>query len=71
MHPSIETVLEMPNTTHPAPAFESAAFIPPAARLSDLAKLALEAGVSADNVRAYLTARYAVKPMSVEVLGAA
>lgn len=54
--------------TTPAPAFESAAFIPPEARLAELAKLALEAGVSADNVRAYLSARYAVRPASVELV---
>lgn len=54
-------------TTKPAaPAFESAAFIPPAARLTPLAMAALEAGISADDVRAYLTSRYAVRTVSVE-----
>ena len=54
------------NSTTPAPAFESAAFIPPAARLTPLAMAALEANVPADDVRAYLTSRYAVRPASVE-----
>jgi len=49
-------------------AFESAAFIPPSARLSPLAMAALEAGVSADNVRAYLTSRYRATPQGFEVL---
>lgn len=58
-------------TTRPAPvAFESAAFIPAEARLTELAKLALEANVSAADVRAYLTGRYAVRPLLIETTGA-
>ena len=56
------------STTRPAPAFESVAFIPPAARLTPLAMAALEAGVSADDVRAYLTSRYSVRVESVELV---
>jgi hypothetical protein len=52
--------------TNPAPSFESAAFIPPTARLTPLAMAALENGVSGDDVRAYLTSRYAARPLSVE-----
>lgn len=53
-------------STTPAP-FESVAFIPPTSRLTSLAKAALEAGVSPADVRAYLSSRYAEKPMTVEV----
>lgn len=52
------------NPTTPAPAFETSAWIPPSARLSVLALAALEAGVEPANVRAYLSSRYAVKPLA-------
>lgn len=55
-------------STAPAPAFESAAFIPHVARLTPLAMAALEAGISADVVRAYLSARYSVRVESIEVV---
>lgn len=55
-------------STAPVPAFESAAFIPAAARLTPLAMAALEAGISADDVRAYLSARYSVRPSGIEVV---
>lgn len=55
-------------TTVPAPVFETAAWIPPSARLSVLALAALEAGVSPIDVRAYLSSRYAVKPISLETV---
>lgn len=61
----------MATTTRPTPKFESSAFIPESARLTALAKLALEANVSAADVRAYLTGRYAVRPMLVETTGIA
>jgi hypothetical protein len=48
--------------------FESAAFIPPSARLTPLAMAALENGVSGDDVRAYLTSRYRETPERFEVL---
>jgi len=48
--------------------FESSTFIPPSARLTPLAMAALEAGVSADNVRAYLSSRYRTTPQTFEVL---
>ncbi len=48
--------------------FESLAFIPVAARLTPLARAALEAGVSGDDVKAYLTSRYAKRVESVEVV---
>jgi hypothetical protein len=53
------------NPTVPA-TFESPTFIPPTARLTPLAMAALEAGVSPVDVRAYLSSRYAVKPMTTE-----
>jgi hypothetical protein len=56
-------------TTRPAPKFESPAFIPASARLSALAKAALEANVSPADVRSYLEGRYAVRPMLVETTG--
>ena len=45
----------MSSSTVPAPVVESALLTPPSARISPLAKAALEAGVSAGDVRAYLT----------------
>jgi hypothetical protein len=48
--------------------FESAVFIPPSARLSALAMAALENGVSGDDVLAYLSSRYAARPLSVEIV---
>lgn len=56
-------------TTVPAPRFETAAWIPESARLTPLAIAALEAGVEPANVRAYLSSRYAVKPISLETVG--
>lgn len=58
------------STTVPAPVgFESAAWIPPSSRLSPLAKAALENGVEPSDVRAYLSARYSVRSVSVELVG--
>ncbi len=42
-------------STAPASASESAVVVPPSARLTPLAMAALEAGIPADDVRAYLT----------------
>jgi hypothetical protein len=58
------------NSTTPAPAFESAVFIPPAARLTPLAMAALEANIPADDVRAYLSCRYSVRSARVELFDA-
>jgi hypothetical protein len=54
--------------TVPASSFESPAFIPSSARLTPLAMVALEAGVEPSNVRAYLSSRYAVRPLSFEAV---
>lgn len=54
-------------STTPAPAnFESVAFIPREARLTPLAMAALEAGIPADDVRAYLSGRYSAGPLAEE-----
>jgi len=54
--------------TVPVTLFESEIFIPPTSRLTPLAMAALENGVCADDVRAYLSFRYAARLNLLEVL---
>jgi hypothetical protein len=68
----------MATTTRPAPSFESAAFIPAAARLTPLALAALEQGCSDADVAAYLNDRasylsapYRLIAVGIECLGSA
>ncbi len=60
------------STTRPAPVFESALFIPPASRLSQLALAAIENGISADDIKAYMSARpsaqYRMAQVTIELL---
>jgi hypothetical protein len=57
-----------PQETVPAVSFESPAFIPPTARLTALAMAALECGVNASDVKAYLSGRYSkCRPTSADL----